>query len=78
MRVWIGLKCAACIARLAQSVERWTLNPTVVGSSPTLGVPFDRYSKLTLMPAGRLSDDHTPSNRFFEKLYRRIDYIAFR
>ena len=27
-------------ARLAQSVERWTLNPTVVGSSPTLGVPF--------------------------------------
>ena len=24
-------------ARLAQSVERWTLNPTVVGSSPTLG-----------------------------------------
>ena len=27
-----------CIrARLAQSVERWTLNPTVVGSSPTLG-----------------------------------------
>ena len=25
-------------ARLAQSVERWTLNPTVVGSSPTLGV----------------------------------------
>ena len=27
-------------ARLAQSVERWTLNPTVVGSSPTLGVCF--------------------------------------
>ena len=27
-------------ARLAQSVERWTLNPTVVGSSPTLGVDF--------------------------------------
>ena len=27
-------------ARLAQSVERWTLNPTVVGSSPTLGVHF--------------------------------------
>ena len=27
-------------ARLAQSVERWTLNPTVVGSSPTLGVYF--------------------------------------
>ena len=25
-------------ARLAQSVDRWTLNPTVVGSSPTLGV----------------------------------------
>ena len=25
------------VARLAQSVERWTLNPTVVGSSPTLG-----------------------------------------
>ena len=27
-------------ARLAQSVERWTLNPTVVGSSPTLGDLF--------------------------------------
>ena len=27
-------------ARLAQSVERWTLNPTVVGSSPTLGECF--------------------------------------
>ena len=27
-------------ARLAQSVERWTLNPTVVGSSPTLGEIF--------------------------------------
>ena len=27
-------------ARLAQSVERWTLNPTVVGSSPTLGASF--------------------------------------
>ena len=27
-------------ARLAQSVERWTLNPTVVGSSPTLGEMF--------------------------------------
>ena len=25
-------------ARLAQSVERWTFNPTVVGSSPTSGV----------------------------------------
>ena len=27
-------------ALLAQSVERWTLNPTVVGSSPTWGVSF--------------------------------------
>ena len=27
-------------ARLAQSVERWTFNPTVVGSSPTSGVSF--------------------------------------
>ena len=27
-------------ARLAQSVERWTFNPTVVGSSPTSGVIF--------------------------------------
>ena len=26
-----------CIARLAQSVEHGTLNPRVVGSSPTLG-----------------------------------------
>ena len=28
-------------ARLAQSVERWTFNPTVVGSSPTSGEIFD-------------------------------------
>ena len=27
-------------AWLAQSVERWTLNPTVAGSSPALGSPF--------------------------------------
>ena len=27
-------------ARLAQSVEHGTLNPGVVGSSPTLGAPF--------------------------------------
>ena len=33
------------IARLAQSVERWTLNPTVVGSSPTLG-EFSFYMPL--------------------------------
>ena len=32
-------------ARLAQSVERWTFNPTVVGSSPTSGVAFDLLSK---------------------------------
>ena len=31
-------------ARLAQSVERWTLNPTVVGSSPTLGVFFSKLN----------------------------------
>ena len=31
-------------ARLAQSVERWTLNPTFVGSSPTLGAFFCGYS----------------------------------
>ena len=28
-------------ARLAQSVERWTFNPTVVGSSPTSGDAFE-------------------------------------
>ena len=31
-------------ARLAQSVERWTLNPTVVGSSPTLGDSFVNFA----------------------------------
>ena len=31
---------SAVRARLAQSVERWTFNPTVVGSSPTLGSIF--------------------------------------
>ena len=29
--------CSKGIARLAQSVEHGTLNPRVVGSSPTLG-----------------------------------------
>ena len=33
------------VAWLAQSVERWTFNPTVVGSSPTLGLLFG-YSVL--------------------------------
>jgi hypothetical protein len=28
------------LAWLAQSVERWTLNPTVAGSSPALGSSF--------------------------------------
>ena len=37
------LKCQSH-ARLAQSVERWTLNPTVVGSSPTLGEYFSLFS----------------------------------
>ena len=35
-------------ARLAQSVERWTLNPTVVGSSPTLGVSFVILDPMTV------------------------------
>ena len=34
-------------ARLAQSVERWTLNPTVVGSSPTLGELLARIYRFT-------------------------------
>ena len=36
----------SCQARLAQSVEHGTLNPRVVGSSPTLGVFFDIPPKL--------------------------------
>ena len=40
-------------ARLAQSVERWTINPTVVGSSPTLGAPF-YYLLTTLKIVSRL------------------------
>ena len=39
MNINVTIKLVAS-ARLAQSVERWTLNPTVVGSSPTLGVFF--------------------------------------
>ena len=39
---WRGIKLRFCVsestARLAQSVERKTLNLVVVGSSPTLGV----------------------------------------
>ena len=41
---------AACHARLAQSVERWTLNPTVVGSSPTLGVLFVHFASAEVCP----------------------------
>ena len=42
-------------ARLAQSVERWTLNPTVVGSSPTLGEYFFLGIIFTVLASG----DHT-------------------
>ena len=37
----IGNRCV-CEARLAQSVERWTFNPTVKGSSPLSGEKFCR------------------------------------
>ena len=36
-----GPECAYASARLAQSVEHGTLNPGVVGSSPTLGALFE-------------------------------------
>ena len=40
--VWFKKEKCATIsqARLAQSVERWTFNPTVKGSSPLSGVIF--------------------------------------
>ena len=38
--VLIQFTCDITVARLAQSVEHETLNLRVVGSSPTLGVPF--------------------------------------
>ena len=37
----VPLRRACDRARLAQSVERWTFNPTVVGSSPTSGERFE-------------------------------------
>ena len=46
-RVWPsdfwGVRCSgiSLTARLAQSVERQTLNLVVVGSSPTVGESFD-------------------------------------
>ena len=36
----LQIRMRASRARLAQSVERWTFNPTVVGSSPTSGASF--------------------------------------
>ena len=45
-------------ARLAQSVERWTFNPTVVGSSPTSGVYFSIFItiKINLLVADCYKD----------------------
>ena len=45
-------------ARLAQSVERWTLNPTVVGSSPTLGefLPFPVPPGIAFCPGQNLCE----------------------
>ena len=47
-----------CTARLAQSVEHGTLNPRVVGSSPTLGASFCfRFCLLFLLCESHLSND---------------------
>ena len=44
--------CSVNIARLAQSVEHGTLNPRVVGSSPTLGGSFEH--KITIEKSSEL------------------------
>jgi hypothetical protein len=41
----MATKKSVARARLAQSVERWTFNPTAVGSSPTSGAPFVKKIK---------------------------------
>ena len=48
LKIFNFSKFKAISARLAQSVERWTLNPTVVGSSPTLGDWFLYLNKTRL------------------------------
>ena len=45
-------------ARLAQSVEHGTLNPRVVGSSPTLGEVFCHQSLKSTQNAGKATYDH--------------------
>ena len=52
-------------ARLAQSVERWTLNPTVVGSSPTLGVYFCFVPLKVEQNAARRERDEKTMRSFF-------------
>ena len=49
-------------ARLAQSVERWTLNPTVVGSSPTLGEYLLSFSWFIEFPNSKLTHQLTNRN----------------
>ena len=44
--------CSVKIARLAQSVEHGTLNPRVVGSSPTMGESFEH--KITIEKSSEL------------------------
>ena len=59
-KIWIweykNLSRRSHSARLAQSVERWTLNPTVVGSSPTLGAVFEQINIWFTVPE-KLDDD---------------------
>ena len=52
------------VARLAQSVERWTLNPTVVGSSPTLGVAVDFLNKI--------NTSYTSAKFYFKSCFANI------
>ena len=46
---------ALVLSRLAQLVERKTLNLVVVGSSPTVGVPFGFFCLVSRCPLGSSS-----------------------
>ena len=61
-------------ARLAQSVERWTFNPTAVGSSPTSGAPF---FLLATLPAGSRTFLFCAIDRSHESLLISLDPGTF-
>ena len=60
-------------ARLAQSVERLTLNQVVVGSSPTVGDPFASFTRQILFLLINVFNVFLPQSKLASGLPSRSD-----